>query len=298
MKRVILTGADGFIGRQAILPLLARDYEVHAVSNREPTDDLLRAGVTWYKKDLLQPEEVVSLCRTVKATHLLHFAWYVEHGKFWSATENEQWMQAGRHLIETFDGLGGERIVMAGTCAEYEWGDSAILHETKTPLMPQNFYGRCKAELQKNLAERDISQAWGRIFFLYGEYEPPGRLVASVINALLKNEVAECSHGHQVRDFLYVKDVADAFVALLDSGVQGPVNVASGTGRTIREIVLAAAEIMKKVDDVRFGVVPSPANEPKSIVADTQRLTQEVGWRVGHTLSQGLAETIRWWENR
>ena len=67
------------------------------------------------------------------------------------------------------------------------------------------------------------------IFFLYGPHEPPGRLIPSVIQALLKGEFARCSHGRQIRDFLYVEDVAEAFVALLDSDITGPVNIASGS---------------------------------------------------------------------
>ena len=293
-----MTGADGFIGRQAILPLIAKGYEVHAVSNRQPTDDLIFENVIWHKTNLLDAIEIENLCRTIQATHLLHFAWYVEHGKFWNAPENEIWTNASLHLIETFNRSGGERIVIAGTCAEYEWGKDAILHETKTPLIPQNFYGECKVKLQKKLAESGNSQAWGRIFFLYGEFETSQRLIASVINSLLKNEFADCSHGRQVRDFLYVKDVADAFVALLDSNVQGAVNIASGKSRTIREIVLIVAKVLGKVENLRFGIIPSPENDPQSIIADTQRLNSEIGWSAKYTLEEGITETIKWWKNR
>ncbi len=298
MKRVILTGADGFIGRQAILPLLGRNYEVHAVSNREPTEDLRFESVVWHKTNLLDAAEIEDLCRKIEATHLLHFAWYVEHGKFWNAPENEIWTEASVKLIEKFNRFGGERIVVSGSCAEYEWGKDDVLHETKTPLKPQNFYGECKVKLQKKLAETSKNQAWGRIFFLYGEHEAPKRLVASVINSLLADEFANCSHGEQIRDFLYVKDIADAFVALLDSDVQGAVNIASGEAHSIREIVLTAAEILGKIENLRFGVIPSPENEPKSIVADTQRLCEEVGWQANYTLAEALTETIEWWKNR
>lgn len=298
MKRVILTGADGFIGRQAILPLLGRNYEVHAVSNRQPTADLRFENVVWHKTNLLDASEIEDLCRKIEATHLLHFAWYVEHGKFWNAPENEIWTEASVKLIENFNRFGGERIVVSGSCAEYEWGKDEVLHETRTPLVPQNFYGECKVKLQKKLAEISENQAWGRIFFLYGEHESPKRLIASVINSLIKNEFADCSHGRQIRDFLYVKDIADAFTALLDSKVQGAINIASGEARSIREIVLTAAEILEKIENLRFGIIPSPENEPKSIVADTRRLREEVGWQANYTLTEALTQTIEWWKKR
>lgn len=293
-----MTGADGFIGRQAILPLLGRNYEVHAVSNRQPTADLRFENVIWHKTNLLDASKIKDLCRKIEATHLLHFAWYVEHGKFWNAPENEIWTEASVKLIENFNRFGGERIVVSGSCAEYEWGKDEVLHETKTPLVPQNFYGECKVKLQKKLAEISENQAWGRIFFLYGEHEAPKRLIASVINSLIKNEFADCSHGRQIRDFLYVKDIADAFTALLDSEVQGAINIASGEARSIREIVLTAAEILEKIENLRFGIIPSPENEPKSIVADTRRLREEVGWQANYTLTEALTQTIEWWKKR
>ncbi len=297
MEKVILTGANGFIGRQTLVSLLERNYEVHAVSNTEPTADLIFENVIWHQANLLEKSEVEKLCRKIKATHLLHFAWYVEHGKFWNAPENKNWLDASIYLTEKFKLNGGKRIVIAGTCAEYEWGKDEILSEENTPLKSQNFYGECKLELQKSIADLEVSQAWGRIFFLFGEYEHPNRLISSVINSLLKNDAAECSHGGQIRDFMYVGDVADAFAALLDSNIQGAVNIGSGKPHTIKEIVLKTANILNRSEKVLFGKIPSPENEPKSIVADTNRLRNELNWREKHGVSKGLERTINYWKN-
>ena len=297
MKTVILTGASGFIGRQAIAPLLERNYRVHAVSTAQPTEDLIFENVTWHQVNLLDERETGAMCEKIKATHLLHFAWYVEHGKFWNAPENKIWLDASIGLIEQFKASGGERIVAAGTCAEYEWDKDAILSEEKTPLKPQNYYGECKLELQKRLAEMEISQAWGRIFFLFGENEHPRRLIASVINSLVQNEYADCSHGQQIRDFMYVRDASDAFAALLDSNIQSAVNIASGKARTITEIVLQTADLLGKRELVRFGKIPAGENEPEGIVADTRRLREELGWSERYGIKRGLEQTIEFWKN-
>ncbi len=298
MKTVILTGANGFIGRQAIAPLLERNYEVHAVSRVAPSADLIFENVVWHQTNLLDAGETAALCKQIKASHLLHFAWYVEHGKFWNAPENEIWLDASVKLIEQFKANGGERIVISGTCAEYEWGADSVLSEAETLLKPQNFYGECKLELHKKLAAANISQAWGRIFFLFGEHEHPNRLIASVINSLVQNEFADCSHGGQIRDFMYVKDIADAFVALLDSDIQSAVNIASGKARTIREIVLQTADLLDKREMVRFGKIAAAKNEPESIVADTRRLREELGWTERYGIQRGLEQTIEFWKNQ
>ncbi|HQU82116.1 MAG TPA: NAD(P)-dependent oxidoreductase [Pyrinomonadaceae bacterium] len=296
-EKVILTGANGFIGRQAILPLTERNFEVHAVSNVEPPAELLFENVVWHKVNLLDAEETAKLCENINASHLLHFAWYVEHGKFWNAPENEIWLKSSVDLIESFKANGGERIVVSGTCAEYEWGEEAFLSENETPLKPQNFYGECKLKLFEKLAEKNLNFAWGRIFFLFGEYEHPNRLIASVINSLLKENSANCSHGRQIRDFMYVKDVADAFASLLDSDVKGAVNIASGRAVTIKEIVLQTAEMLGKTENIHFGAIEAAKNEPLSIVADTRILNEKVGWRERYGIASGLAQTINYWKN-
>ena len=296
MKSVLLTGATGYIGQFAIRPLLERGYIVHAVSSNsvefERTENLI-----WHRTNLLEADETSSLIKKVCPTHLLHFAWYVEHGKFWISEENRKWVNASLNLLKNFQENSGERVVMSGTCVEYELGKDKFLSENFTPLIPYTLYGQCKLELQQRLAEIGINWAWGRIFFLFGELEQSNRLVASVINSLLKNEFADCSHGNQIRDFLYVKDVADAFVRLLDSDVRGCVNIASGKELTIRECILQIADILGKREKVRFGVIPVSANEPDRIVADVKRLRLEVGWKPDYDFLQAIQETINFWKN-
>ncbi len=295
MKKVILTGADGFIGQHAIRPLLAKRYEVHAVSNVEPPAELIFENVVWHKTDLLNAESIRNLTKLVRASHLLHFAWYVEHGKFWTSEKNKLWVDASLDLIKGFVENGGERIVVSGSCVEYQLDNDEYLSENSTPLNPQTLYGKCKVELQQRIAEMDLNWAWGRIFFLFGDNEHPDRLISSVINSLLDDEFADCSHGEQIRDFMYVKDVAEAFVTLLDSQVFGSVNIGSGEARTIKEVVQKVANQMGKPEKIRFGKVPVSDNEPKRIVADTLRLRNEVKWERQRNLKQGIEETINWW---
>jgi nucleoside-diphosphate-sugar epimerase len=149
--------------------------------------------------------------------------------------------------------------------------------------------------LQAYAAQTSLSLAWGRIFFLYGPYEHPSRLVASVIRSLLTGEPARCSHGNQIRDFLHVQDVAGAFVALLESEVTGPVNIASGQPIPLKEVISRLAVQLNQPDLVQLGVIPAPANDPPLLVADTRRLQQEVHWQPEYNLETGLVQTIDWW---
>jgi nucleoside-diphosphate-sugar epimerase len=297
-KKVLLTGATGFIGRHGILFLLGNDYEVHAVFNTGRPDFTEGRNLFWHQCNLLNLAEQKRLLSEVKPTHLLHFAWNAAPGKYWTSLENFRWVQASLDLLMNFVENGGSRAVLAGTCAEYDWS-YGYCSEIVTPTRASTLYGTCKNSLQEMLKhfsdQTKLSYAWGRIFFLYGPYEHPSRLVPSVICSLLKNEPARCSHGNQIRDFLYVEDVASAFVTLLDSNVQGAVNIASGQPTTLKFIVEFISRQMGHFELVEFGAVPVSKEEPSFLVADITRLTQEVGWMPKYTLEEGLLRTIDWW---
>lgn len=298
LKRVLLTGAGGFIGRHCLPVLRNAGFEIHALS---------RAGhetgceVQWHAVNLFEDGAAQRLLAEVRPTHLLHLAWYAEPGLYWAAPENFQWVRASLALLHAFARHGGERVVMAGTCAEYDWRYGWCSEEV-TPLAPATVYGTCKHSLQSMLAaysrQYELSSAWGRIFFLYGPYEHPSRLVPSVICSLLRGEPALCSSGEQVRDFLHVADVASAFVALLCSEVQGPVNIASGEAVTIRDVVERISAKIGRPELLRLGARPTPYQEPSLLLADVRYLNRELRWQPAIGLARGLDETIAWWRDQ
>lgn len=294
--RVLVTGAAGFVGRHCLRILVERGDEVHAVSSVDRDDE--SGGVEWHRADLLDASAAAQVVHRVQPTHLLHLAWVTTHGGFWTSDENLRWLAASVELFGAFARNGGQRAVIAGSCAEYRW-DGQLCDEWTTPLEPRTLYGACKHALHVAAAayakQSGVSLAWGRVFFLYGPGEKPGRLVPSLVMPLLRGDPAPCSHGRQIRDFLYVEDAARAFVAMLTSGVTGPVNVASGVPIEIADVARAVGEITGRADLVRFGGIPAAAGEPPSLVADVSRLTEEVGWRPKHDLRSGLRETVKWW---
>ena len=298
-KCVLVTGAGGFIGRHCLPILISNGFEVHAVGIHVPEQKL--EGVHWHQLDLFDTKQTFELIEAICPTHLLHFAWYAKPGEYWRSLENIRWVEGSLHLLRAFQINGGKRVVVAGTCAEYDW-KYGFCSEGVTPLLPSTLYGVCKSALQHLLKEfsqeAGLSSAWGRIFYLYGPYENPNRLVSSVILNLLQKKTVACSHGNQIRDFLYVEDVASAFVSLLTSQVTGPVNIASGSPVSIRDMVLAVTDHFTESEQVQFGALSSQENEPPLIVGDNRRLTDEVGWQPSYDLATGITQTIRYWQER
>jgi len=296
MKRILITGATGFIGRHCLQLLSeSKKNEIHAVSSKKQKNDW--SDVHWHQTDLLDSVQVLELLAKIKPSHLLHFAWYAVPGKYWNSIENIRWVQASLALLHAFSLHGGQRAVMAGTCAEYDW-KYGYCSENITPLMPATLYGTCKHSFQIMLdafsKQTGLSSSWGRIFFLYGPPEHPQRLVSSVIRSLLRGKPARCTHGNQIRDYLYVQDVAEAFIALLNSKVQGPVNIASGSPITIKDIVFKIAKKIDCQDLIELGVIPTSENDPHLLIADVKRLSDEVGWCPKCDLDHGLEQAIEY----
>jgi nucleoside-diphosphate-sugar epimerase len=288
MPRVLLTGAGGFLGRPCLERLRTRGHEVHA-----PGRDAL---------DLFDHDAVSDRLARLRPERLLHLAWIATPGVFWTSPENERWVSASLHLLREFARHGGQRAVIAGSCAEYDWTGPGVCREDETPLVPTTLYGKSKLAMfwqASALAIQErLSLAWTRLFFLYGPGEHPGRLIPSVINAVLRGQPADCTEGTQQRDFIHVHDAAAALVALVESDAAGAFNVGSGTATAVGEVVRRIGDLLGALHLVRLGARPTPAGEPPLLVADLSHIRSRLGWSPTRDLGTGLAETIAWWRSR
>lgn len=296
-RRVLVTGGTGFIGSETLPFLLERGYEVHVLGRKAAKDG---AGLPAAKSlhvhhcDLLQ-QDCRDLLAAIAPSHLLHLAWYAEHGAFWRALENLDWVAASLRLVRAFAASGGTRAVVAGTCAEYDWSFD-VLDEATTPLRPATLYGASKLALFQLLQaaheQLGISTAWGRIFFPYGPRDQPGKLLSAVIDGVHAGKTVACSEGRQVRSFIYVEDVARAFVDLLDSAVTGAVNIATNQVGSVRDMVSLAARLSGDESLVQFGARSMQKGEPPLLRAANRRLLEEVGFRPRFSLADGIAKTV------
>src|ERR1700689_4628606 len=144
VKRVLVTGASGFIGRHSLSHLAARGFEIHALTREASLPNCI--STVWHRGNMFDSAVIRELLAEVAPTHLLHFAWCAEPGKYQQSEDNLQWCQAGIELIRAFAASGGQRATFAGTCLEYDIY-CGYCSEEMTPCVPTTRYGASKLAL-------------------------------------------------------------------------------------------------------------------------------------------------------
>lgn len=290
--RVLVTGASGFVGRHCVAALERARLDVQAVSGSGRT--FPGAETTrWHECDLHDPAARAALLARTRPTHLLHAAWYAEPRLYWHSAENARWVETTVALFREFAAYGG-RAVGVGTAAEY--GQRGGVLSEELPATPATPYGACKhaAYVVSRSVARDtnLSMAWGRLFGVYGPGEPQGKLVSTIATRLLAGEPFTYPRTPRQRDYLYVEDAADAFIALLLSDVLDVINVGSGVGLSIAEIAGAVAAETGRPDLVSTTADDPWSAEPEITIADTRRLQALGSWTPRHDLASGIRRVV------
>lgn len=297
MTRVLLTGATGFIGSPTLAALVDAGHDVHAVARRAGP---AMQGVTWYEVDLLAAGEPRRLGEAVRPEALLHLAWCAEPGTYLTSPANLDWLAASVRLLRAVHDAGCRRSIVTGTCLEYAPLQAPAVEQAA--VVPDTPYAAAKHALHiaasSWAAGEGHALAWARIFHLFGPGEPEGRLVPTVARAALGGGTAALSSGVQLRDFLYVDDVADALVAILTSDVVGPVNVGSGRSTAVADLAALVATQAGRPEAVQLGARVTADQDRLLLVADVQRLHEEVGWRPTVTVDEGVRRSVAWWAAR
>ena len=282
--KVLVVGASGFIGRHVLNQLVGAGIDSVVVGRTCPT------GYTgdFVEADLLEAEGSKNLIQRAGASHLIHLAWYAEHGAYWTSPLNLRWVDATVRLTEAFCLAGGKQMVLAGTCAEYDWS-YGYCTETNTPLKPATLYGIAKDATRRLVtavcAEYQVPCAWGRIFLPYGPGEDSRRLIPALIDVFEGKRVPFGVNATAFRDFLHVEDVATGFLTLLQGGAGGAFNICSSQPVQIAEVVKLLAKQRTADPQLILSLNTERPGEPPLLVGDNKKIMQ-LGWRAKHSLSE------------
>lgn len=288
MTRLLITGASGFIGRYILDEFSnSEGFDIHAIAQHQIEKF---AKVTWHLGDLHDQQFRLSVIDKIQADTLLHLAWYTNPKDYLTSPENYQWLKTSLSLVEQFTKYG-RRVIVSGSCAEYDWNAGKVCNELTTPRNPSSVYGESKCALYSALRTlQSVTQfllCWPRIFFAYGPGEPGSKLLPSAITAMLNRNSFTLNAGNLERDYIHVTDIAKAMVLVLKNKYNGPVNIGTGKSIALGDLVGQVAKQLKSEKFLDINTV----QESNSVVADT-KILKSLGFQPSISLEEGIIDYI------
>jgi dTDP-6-deoxy-L-talose 4-dehydrogenase (NAD+) len=273
MKRILLTGATGFVGRHVVAELAGRGIVPSVVIRSGTSDRLDDTVATVFETPDLFAEPVSWWAERMTSIDLVvHLAWIAEPGRYLLDPRNLDCLAGTLTMARAAMVAGVARFVGAGTCLEYATSSGDLAPDS--PLAPETPYAAAKAAaytaLNALLPPSGVGFLWARLFHIYGPGEDPRRLIAYLHARLGAGQPADLGSGQAVRDFIDVRDAARMIVDDALSDRIGACNIATGTGKSVRAMAEAVADQYGRRDLLRFGARPDRLDDPLRIVAATR----------------------------
>jgi UDP-glucose 4-epimerase len=306
MKKVLITGASGFVGNNLARFLLSRGDEVHLLLRKSHAQwrlkDILQ-DVNIHNADLVDPDSVAAAVNSSRAEWIFHLA---AHGAYSSQIDTARIVQTNImgtiNLVQACLKTGFEAFVNTGSSSEYGFKDHAPAENEW--IDPNSHYAVAKASATlfcrytaRNLGVRIPTL---RLYSVYGPYEEPTRLVPTLIVNGLEKRLPPLVNPKIARDFVYADDVTRAYLlaATLESDDPGAVyNIGSGTQTSIAELVETTRQALGITMQPEWGSMEDRIWDTDTWVCDNRLAIEKLGWRPDHSFEQGFRKTIEWFRN-
>jgi NAD dependent epimerase/dehydratase len=310
-KRVLVTGAGGFIGSHLVERLVVDGHEVRALVRYNGRDDLgqvdrlpagVRNAIEVHRGDLKDPEAVRKAVKGRERVYHLGALIAIPYS-YQNPLDVVQTNALGTcHVLDAArDSDSIERVVLTSTSEVYGTAQFVPITE-QHPLRGQSPYAASK------IASDALGESYHRSFGLpvttlrpfntFGPRQSARAIIPTIISQALALDRVKLGSLDPRRDLTYVKDTATGFAAIAecDAAIGRVVNIGRGDDLTIGELVERIARLIGKpihVESDPARIRPA-ASEVGRLLAGTALATELIGWSPGYSLDEGLAETIDW----
>lgn len=303
--RVLVTGGAGFIGSAVTHVLLEEGHDVTVLDNlSKGLRSLVPEGARFIEGDLADSDALPGWLRGHDA--VIHMAAYIEVARSVEKplvfAENN--ILNSVRLLEAMHEAEVGKIVFSSSATVYGTPQSLPMRESDALGVQSNPYGASKVSTEAFVAT--YNQLYGmdaavlRYFNPYGPnemHEPETHAIPNFIKAALAGgKIPLYWNGEQVRDFIYVDDLARAHTAALGLSGLDYFNVGSETGTKIIDVVRTIEEIVGR--DVEIEDLGERAGDVQASYASSAKLAEATGWRAEVGLREGLERTIEWFRRR
>lgn len=293
---IVITGAQGFLGRHVVARLAAEGHNILAVDRRPSVETPIK-GVQYHVSDLIDPATLIPPeCEPVGEIILIHLAWDLRSRETSYKVQSEQvTLLAG--LLDTWTNRGLKYVVVPGSAQEYG-GRGGVIREDDLPVEPLSPYGWAKRSAYEMTAswarQSGVGLLWLRPFIIYGPGQAGSMLVPYAVRQGHLKLPAQFSDGLQHRDFVYVDDVVDAISAGCSKLLPGVnvINLGCGVSVKIRDVLEWIGKEMNALNGFAFGKRTRRSNEPDEQIADIIKAEKVLGWKPKVDWQTGMAKII------
>lgn len=306
MRRVLVVGANGFIGSRVTRRLVAEGHDVHAIVRADSETARLNGldGVQRWNCGLDDRAALEAALKHAKPHRIIHCAGVsrARHVKGWGPVRDAYRVNVDglENLVEAActSGAPVHSLVRLGGLEEYGNGPAPFLETQREE--PRSAYSASQVAgthlLQALQPDLPFAAITLRPALIYGPAQSTDFMIPALIEALLAGRPFRLSEGRQRRDLLHIDDLVTAILAASEArGIAGEViNVATGYAPTIRSIARTIGRLMGRSELLGFGEIPKRRNDVIDLRGDASKAERLLGWRPTVPLVRGLARTIEW----
>lgn len=305
-KKILITGGAGFIGANFVYKFLELGCNVSILERKEANFwriEKVKSKIDLYSPNLTNYDEVEEVILKIKPEIVIHFAAYGAYQK------SQQDLKAtvdtniigSINLINACNKIGVECFVNTGSSSEYGIKEKPM--EENDVLESDNLYGITKSAItqygQMMANKFNFPIVTIRPFAVYGYFEEKERLIPSIIRACLANNTLELSRPDSVRDFIFIEDLIDGYIAVIKNikKVKGEIfNLGAGKQNTVDEVVNMVKKITGSKITPIYGKTKIAQTEPKIWVANVSKAKNILKWVPKYSLEKGLKDDVEWFE--